>query len=84
MHVDEDFTQLAVFIFACAQIDLVTANNRFLGVALATVWQAAAFTACTFDDALNNAFCGDGAWCVCNLLRQLSFVIYKRRLQGLA
>ena len=37
VHVDEDFPQAAVRVFACSQIDLVTADTRLLGVALAAV-----------------------------------------------
>ena len=37
MHVDENFADLAVFIFAGPQIDFVPANDRLLGIALATL-----------------------------------------------
>ena len=39
MHVDEDLAEAAVVIFAGAQIDLVAADDRLLGVALAAVGQ---------------------------------------------
>ena len=35
VHVDENLAELAVLVFAGAQIDLVTADDRLLGVALA-------------------------------------------------
>ena len=35
VHVDEDFTQLAIFIFASAEIDLMAANGGLLGITLA-------------------------------------------------
>ena len=39
MHVDEDFAEPAVLVFAGAQIDLVAADDRLLRVALAAVGQ---------------------------------------------
>ena len=39
MHVDEDLAELAVVVFAGAQIDLVAADDGLLGVALAAVRQ---------------------------------------------
>ena len=35
MHVDEDLTEAAVFVFAGAEIDLVPADDGFLGITLA-------------------------------------------------
>ena len=35
MHVDEDLAKRAVFVFAGAQVDLVAAHDRLLGIALA-------------------------------------------------
>ena len=43
MHVDEDLAQAAVSVFARAQVDLVTAHLRLLGVATATGRQGARF-----------------------------------------
>ena len=43
MHVDEDLAQLAVVELAGAQIDLVAADNCFLGVAFAAIRQAVTF-----------------------------------------
>ena len=40
VHVDEDFAEPAVVIFAGAQIDLVAADHGLLGVALAPVGHA--------------------------------------------
>jgi hypothetical protein len=39
VHVDEDLAQLAVLVFAGAQIDLVAADDGLLGVALAPLGQ---------------------------------------------
>ena len=47
VHVDEDFTQLAVFVFAGAQIDLMPADIRLLGIALAALRH---LLAVRFDD----------------------------------
>ena len=38
VHVDEDLAKLAVLIFAGAQVDLVPADHRLLGVTLAAIW----------------------------------------------
>ena len=56
VHVDEYLAQLAVFIFARAQIDFVPADNRFLGVALAAFRH---FFAVRFDDLFNDHFLDD-------------------------
>ena len=40
MHVDEDLAQRAVLVLAGAQVDLVAADDRLLGVALAPLGQA--------------------------------------------
>ena len=50
MHVDEDFAQAAVLIFAGAQIHLMAANNGFLGIALAPLGQLFAVGADDFLD----------------------------------
>ena len=39
VHVDEDLAEAAVVVFAGAQVDLVPADDRLLGVALAAVGQ---------------------------------------------
>ena len=52
MHVDEDLGELAVLVFAGAQIDLVAADHGLLRVALAALRQAAALGA--RDDALDD------------------------------
>ncbi len=39
VHVDEDLAEPAVVVFAGAQVDLVAADHRLLGVALAAVGQ---------------------------------------------
>ena len=39
MHIDENFPQTAIFIFAGPQIDLVPTDNRFLGIAFAPMRQ---------------------------------------------
>ena len=52
VHVDEDLAEPAVVIFAGAQIDLVAADHRLLGVALAAVGHALALA--HHDDALDD------------------------------
>ena len=58
MHVDEDLTETAVIVFAGANIDLVAADHRLLGVALATVrhFLAGADHGDAFDDLLDDLF----------------------------
>ena len=46
MHVDEDLAEAAVLILAGAQVDLVTADDGLLGVALAAVRQLLALARC--------------------------------------
>ncbi|MNJ54368.1 hypothetical protein D3C77_498040 [compost metagenome] len=57
MHVDEDFAQFAVFVFAGVDIDLVAADGRLLDIALAAVGQATA-RAVAFDYLLDHALDG--------------------------
>jgi len=45
VHVDEDLADAAVLVFAGAQIDLVPADNRLLGIALAAARQLLALAA---------------------------------------
>ena len=52
VHVDEDLAEPAVVVFAGAQIDLVAADHRLLGVALAAVGHALALA--HHDDALDD------------------------------
>ncbi|CCC97391.1 protein of unknown function [Azospirillum baldaniorum] len=54
VHVDEDLADAAVLILAGAQVDLVAADGRLLGVALAAVRQALALGALALDDALHD------------------------------
>ena len=44
MHIDEDFTQATIFIFAGAQIDFVAADNRLLGITFATIRETITIT----------------------------------------
>ena len=55
MHIDEDFTHGAVFIFTGAQEHLVAPNDRFLRVPLTACRQAALFWA-ALDDFFNDTF----------------------------
>ena len=55
VHVDEDLAEAAVVIFAGAQIDLVAADDRLLGVALAAVGQLLAGADGALDDPLDDA-----------------------------
>ena len=56
VHVDEDLAEAAVVVFAGAQIDLVAADDRLLGVALAAVGQLLALADAhdALDDALDD------------------------------
>ena len=58
VHVDEDLAEPAVVVFAGAQIDLVAADHRLLGVALAAVGHALALAHHhdALDDLLDHAF----------------------------
>ena len=56
MHVDEDFADPAIFIFARAQIDLVAAHDCLLGVTLAPLRQFFAFARNPFDNLFHHAF----------------------------
>ena len=59
VHVDEDFAQATIFIFAGAEIDLVTTDNRLLGVTLTTIRQTLAVTHAlnALDNTLDDLFC---------------------------
>ncbi len=58
VHVDEDLADAAVVIFAGAQIDLVAADHRLLGVALAAGGQLLALAqhGDALDDLLDDLF----------------------------
>ena len=60
VHVDEDFTETPVVVFASAQVDLVTADDGLLGVTLAAIRHllALAHYHDTFDQPLDD-FLGD-------------------------
>ena len=59
MHVDEDLAQLAVFVFAGAQIDFVPAHIRLLSIALAALRHLLAVRLDDlFDDHLFNDLLG--------------------------
>ena len=63
VHVDEDLAEAAVIVFAGAQIDLVTADHRLLGVTLAAIGHLLAVA--HDDDALDQLLddlLGDAAW----------------------
>ncbi len=55
VHVDEDFAELAVIIFAGAEINLVAPHNRLLRIALAAARQLVA-AAGDLDDLLDDGF----------------------------
>jgi hypothetical protein len=67
VHVDENLAQAAVTIFAGAQIDLVTAHDGLLRVALATLGQFFAVGADDFlvDDFLDDLFGQNGGFFLC-------------------
>ena len=54
MHVDEDFTDPTVRVFAGPQVDLVAADGGLLSVAFTAIWKAAAFGDVTLNDAFTN------------------------------
>ncbi len=57
MHVDEDFAQASITIFAGVDIDLVAAHDCLLGVTLAAVGHAFTLAvALPFDDTLDDLF----------------------------
>ncbi len=58
VHVDEDLAQRAVFEFTGAQVELVSPNDRLLGVALTAVGQALPLRH-ALDDALDNPLGND-------------------------
>ena len=66
MHVDEDFADVAVFIFTGAQIHLVAANDGFLGIALAPRRQGGALRDHAFNDPLSDDLCLLGLGCLNN------------------
>ena len=55
MHVDEDFAELAVFVLAGVDIDLMAPDGGLLDVALAAVGQFAA-RAFALDHAFDDTF----------------------------
>ena len=59
MHVDEDFAEAPVGIFARVQIDLMAADRRLLNIALAPVGQLLALAHHLMHHALDDAL-GDG------------------------
>ena len=62
MHINEDLAKLAAFIFARAQVNLVTTNDGLLRVALTTLWHLLALAVADFlDDDLLNDLLGQNA-----------------------
>ncbi len=59
VHVDEDFAETPVVIFAGAQEDGVAADLRLLGITLAAAGQLFLLAGDALDDALDDAL-GDG------------------------
>ena len=89
VHVDEDFADAAVTEFTGAQIDLVTANGRLLGVTLTAVRQLFTLTRDTLDDAFDDLF-GDRHGLLCSRLLDQFFdqvffvlVFHQRRIERL-
>ena len=69
VHVDEDFTEFAVFIFTGTQVNLVTANGGLLGVAFAAARKGTTVaTDDAFDDFFDNLLrccrCLGGGWLI--------------------
>ena len=54
VHIDEDFTQTSILVFARCDINLVTTNTRFLRIALAAIWHFLTFANLTFHDTLDD------------------------------
>ena len=84
MHVDEDFADPAVVIFAGAQIDFVAADHRFLRITLAPVRHALALAdhGDALDHLLDHAFGEVRRARGCRLLdeRVEACVLWKRAL----
>ena len=62
----KDLAQLAVFVFAGAQVNLVSAHDRFLGIALAALWHLFAVRLTHFfdDDLFDDLFGQNGGFFV--------------------
>ena len=88
MHVDEDLAELAVLVLAGPQIDLVAADDRLLGVALAALRQALAAARHfalddPFDDALGDDRRPRGGWQLEQVVVGGDIVADRHRRQGL-
>ena len=94
VHVDEDLAEAAVLVFAGAQVNLVPADDRLLGVALAAARQllALAHLLDALDDALDDLLRDlrhprggrHGNQRLDRVVRILFFVFDQRRIQRLA
>jgi hypothetical protein len=73
VHVDEDLAQRAVLVLAGAQVDLVTADDGLLGVALAPFGQ---LLAVGLDDLLDDDLLDDllGQTCAFSMVEPVSSV----------
>ena len=89
MHVDENLAQLAVTIFAGPQIDLVTADDGLLRVALAPLGQLFAATGDFLDDDFLDDLLGDHGGFLLRRsgledVHRLVIILDQRRCQRLA
>ena len=62
VHINEQFTKFAVFIFAGAQVDLMTADHSLLGVAFAAMRQTVTGGDITLNDFLDDLRGLGGGW----------------------
>ncbi len=56
MHIQEDFTQLSIFILSSSQVELVATDSRFLCIALASAGQSSTFGNVAVNDFLSDAY----------------------------
>ena len=54
MHIDENFTEGAIVILPCSQINFVSANGRFLSVAFASMRKSSTFVLNNFYNLLGS------------------------------
>ena len=83
VHVDEDFRQTSVLVFAGVQIDFVAADGGFLDIALSPVRRADALRDIPLDDALGDDFGADRVRFVCRVVAGYIGFFDQYRLQWL-
>ena len=78
MHINEQLTDFAIFIFTGTEIDFMAADNGFLGVAFATIWQTVTRGNKTFDDFFNDTCCLRCGWCLHDLFDLFQILIINK------